>query len=89
MHEPEVLRPNGKFCVCDCSAAPCRSAGYFPSQDAFYIPTVGHEMVLNTPNLLSAEMKKRVCKKKCKSGLYLYPWHFFPDHRVHGEDGLW
>ena len=80
LYGPEFMRNNGKFRVYDCSAKSCLSAGYFPSQDVIYIPTAGHEMVLNTPNLVSADMKKKLREKNFKSGIYLYPWHFSPEY---------
>ena len=85
---PEFLSFAGKYRVCDCSQKSCISAGYFPHQDALYIPVTGHKTVLNTPNLLSAATKNKINEKK-KSWIRLYPWHFFPEHRAREEGGKW
>mmetsp|Transcript_29333 Transcript_29333/g.61840 ORF Transcript_29333/g.61840 Transcript_29333/m.61840 type:complete len:425 (+) Transcript_29333:99-1373(+) len=83
---PEFLRFNGKFRSCSCDLPSCKSAGYFPGQDALYIPSTGVETVLNTPNLFSPEKKQKLREKKF---VYLYAWHFLPDHRIKDYEGLW
>ena len=45
-------------------------------------------MVFNTPNLLSNETKAKLKDNKNKK-LFLYPWHFFPEHRTRRYDGVW
>ena len=77
---------------CDCNVIGCRAAGYFPGQDAMYIPAKGHDTLFATPGLFSAEQKERWRRRKeekKKVHIYLYPWHFLPDHRRRKDDGAW
>ena len=73
---------------CHCNSKACKSAGYFPGQGAFYIPAQGHSTVIGTPVLLSQDKIKKLRENKRES-IYLYPWHFLPEHRTKGPDGLW
>ena len=84
---PEFLRgTSGKLRVCDCKQKACKAAGYFPNQGALYISSSGHETLLSQTGLLSKKAKEKVKKKK---KVYLYPWHFFPQHLEKGKDGKW
>ena len=85
----EFLRSAGNFRTCDCQQTVCRSAGYFPGQSALSVPAAGVETVLKTPNLISSKVREEVLSSKHKR-IYLYPWHFFPEHRSRdGGDGKW
>ena len=89
---PEFLRASvGKsHRDCDCDSPFCRSAGYFPGQGALSIATSGHTTVLSTPNLLSqAKKDSYFAKVASKRRLFLYPWHFLPEHRKKDDDGRW
>ena len=60
LHGPEFTKyVNRGRRGCDCSQIGCRSAGYFPGQDAFYIPTEGHTTCFSTPNLFTASQKEK------------------------------
>ena len=80
---PTFLRIVGKFRSCDCSQPACKSAGYFPGQDALYTPASGLQAALKSPNLLSSETKQQLKDKKRKI-LCLCAWHFFWSIK-HGE----
>ena len=45
-------------------------------------------MEFNTPNLLSNETKTKLKENK-KKKIFLYPWHFFPEHWTRGNDVVW
>ena len=85
----EFLRSSstGGLRTCDCNVPSCKAAGYFPGQGAIYIPSQGIEACINTPNLLAPSKKEKLHAKK--GPLYLYPWHFFPEHRKKDEEGNW
>ena len=79
----------GKLRTCNCSQPACKSAGYFPGQDALYILAAVLQTAIKTPNLLSSETKQQL-KDKTRKILYLHAWHFFPEHRTRGEgDSVW
>ena len=91
-HGPEFLPLSSgrkKTRCCDCDQQSCFKAGYFPNQEAIYIPASGHDVVLSTPGLLSAATRKKLKESKSKKKLFLYPWHFFPEHRTRRADGSW
>ena len=57
--------------------------GYFPNQSAICIPTAGHATIITTPNLLSSSKISSYNAAGIKAKkIYLYPWHFFPKHRI-------
>lgn len=94
LHGPDFTRwANDGRRGCDCNQVSCKSAGYFPLQDALYVPVAGISVAMATPNLLSSAMKEKlelqIKDPKKESKLYLYAWHFFPEHREKGEDGKW
>ena len=67
----------------------CISAGYFPNQDALCHSVVGHiTATINTPNLLSSKKKEQLKTNK-KVKLFLYPWHFFTNHQIKGDNCKW
>jgi hypothetical protein len=82
---PEFLRSARKFRCCDCTTTSCAAAGYFPGQDAIYIPKQCRDVVLNTPGLFTTEQKQRL---QSKDKVCLYPWHFFSNHLVKSK-GKW
>ena len=73
---PQFMKGKSKK-VCDCNLSSCRVAGYFPNQEPIYIRKSGISTVLNQTGLLSTEVRAKV---KSGGDLYLYPWHFFPQH---------
>lgn len=87
---PEFVREKGskRFRTCDCEADTCFLAGYFPSQDALYIPKDGIDTVLDTPGIMSEQKRQKIKDGEIKK-VHLYPWHFFPDALEQDEHGLW
>ena len=86
LNGPEFLRQDGVR-DCSCNEATCSSAGYYPGrQHALYICTSGLETVANAPGLLDEE-KVSTIRNGGKPKIYLYPWHFFPEHLKKDGDG--
>jgi hypothetical protein len=83
----DFMRASGKFRSCDCTSTFCSAAGYFPNQDAIYVPQQARDVMLGTPGLFSKDRKQLLETRKTKQ-LYLYPWHFFPTHLVKSK-GKW
>ena len=71
---------------CSCNMLTCKSAGYFLIQDALYVTKGGRDTVLKTPHLFSSEKLQDIKVNDRK--IYLYAWHFFPDH-LEKLDGIW
>ena len=88
MHGPEFLYSrNQNRRGCSCSYKPCMEAGYFPSHDALYIPFAMRNELLSTGRIFSEEKLKEY-KDKPKKNMFLYPWHFLPNHLIF-ENGRW
>ena len=83
MHGPDFLRSvSGHLRVCECDDVVCKAVGYFPHQAAIYVHGKngrGVQVALATPHLLLSDTKEKIKKGK-KYHLFLYAWHFYPNH---------
>ena len=87
---PEFLRSSneGRLRYCSCNEQSCERAGYFPGQGALFVKKEWAAKMLSTPNLFESETVLKY-KNDPDLKMYLYPWHFFADHRERDEHGYW
>jgi hypothetical protein len=58
---------SGDYTNCMCIQDDCKSAGYYPKQDALYISTDGYDEVFSHHNLISNEKRRNCGQRKVPS----------------------
>lgn len=82
LHGLDFLHADKWYHDCSCNDESCTSAGYFPKQGAIYIPASGRSTVIGSPGL-------KLSDETAPTDIWLYPWHFFPEHLKKNEKGHW
>lgn len=85
---PEFLRRANDHRDCSCDEQSCKSAGYFPGQGALHVKKEWHIKMSKTPHLFLSQ-KREAYKTNPDKKMYLYPWHFYNEHREMTDKGKW
>ena len=89
MYGTEFLRRNNvNNRRCNCDMKTCHAAGYFPHQNSVEIPSLMRPTALNAGALFSSEKLNGYLNNPSKR-MFLYPWHFLPEHLVKTADNKW